>query len=105
MCFGLQDRKSTSTITSTMKTRSKCGCVYVCVLCVFVCVVCMYAHVKWTTVIAAAQCLRNWVSSMEVPSLNADKIFWHFHPHSYPAVTVLLGYIDPVIYSCLFFAL
>ena len=52
--------------------------------------------------IAVAQWLRIWVFSMEVPSLNAGKFF---SITFLPAVTVLLEYFNPTIYSCLVFAL
>ena len=56
--------------------------------------------------IAAAQWLRIWVFSMEVPGSNAGKIFFYiYHAPFLPAVTVLLEYFDPEIYSCLVFAL
>ena len=53
--------------------------------------------------IAMAQWLRFWVFSMKVPGLNAGKFFSTFFMH--PAVTVLLQYFNPAIYSCLIFSL
>ena len=44
--------------------------------------------------------------SMEVSGLNTGKFFFlHFHILFYPAVAFLLEHLDPVIYSCLVFAL
>ena len=57
--------------------------------------------------IAAVLWLRIWVFSMEVPGLNAGHNFFStflMQPF-YPAVTILLEYFNPVIYSCLVFAL
>ena len=58
--------------------------------------------------IAAPKWLRIWVISVKVPGLNSStgKFFFNiFHAPFYPVVTVLLEYFDPVIYSCLVFAL
>ena len=56
--------------------------------------------------IVVAQWLRIWVFSIEVPGLNTGKIFPDiFHAHFCPIVTDPLEYFDPVIYSCLGFAL
>ena len=52
--------------------------------------------------IAAAQWLKIWVFSMEVPGSNASKFLLTFFMYLfYPVVTVLLKYFDPEIYSCL----
>ena len=56
--------------------------------------------------IVAAQWLRIWVFGMDTLVSNASKLFWtNFMYFFYPAMTVLLEYFDPVIYSCLAFAL
>ena len=57
--------------------------------------------------IAATQWLRIWVFNMEVPGLNAGKLFFFdiFHVLFYSTVTVLLEYFDLKIYSCLVFSL
>ena len=49
--------------------------------------------------IAVAQWLRNWVFNKEATGSNAG-FFMHLF---YLTVTVLLEYINPVIYSCLVF--
>ena len=58
---------------------------------------------------AAAQSLRIWVFSVEVPGLNADKFFFSTFSCNFlkkkPAVTTLLEHFDPMVYSCLAFAL
>ena len=56
--------------------------------------------------IAAAQWIRIWVLSMEIPGSNTGKFYSTFFMHLfYPMMIVLLEYFDHVIYSCLEFAL
>ena len=55
--------------------------------------------------IAATQRLRNWMFTMEVPGSSTGKFSDIFHAPFYSSVTVLLEYVDPVIYSWLGFAL
>ena len=50
---------------------------------------------------AAAQWLRIWVFSMEVPGSNNGKLFRHFSCIIFTPVTVVLEQFDPTIYNCL----
>ena len=55
---------------------------------------------------AAAQWVKIWVFSMEIPGSNTGKFVSNiFHAPFYPVVTVQLQYFYPMIYNCLVFAL